>query len=80
MKRNSALVKGDDAQIDDLLRKTTTLRVELMKCYGEALVYFGADFLSLSDSQQKRLGILVNNTKSCAALLGRRIERDACDE
>lgn len=80
VKRNTALVKGDEAQIEDLLRKTTTLRVELVKCYGEALVYFGADFLSLSDSQQKRLGVLVNNTKSCAALLGRRIGRDASDE
>lgn len=80
VKRNTALVKGDDAQIDHLLRKTTTLRVELVKCYGEALVYFGADFLSLSDSHQKMLGVLVNNTKSCAALLARRIERGASIE
>ena len=80
VKRNTASVKGDDAQIDDLLRKTTTLRVELVNCYGEALMYFGADFLSLSDSQQKRLGVLVNNTKSCAALLSKRIERNASDE
>ncbi|MBT2520150.1 hypothetical protein [Arthrobacter sp. ISL-28] len=81
VKRNTASVKGDDAQIDDLLRRTTTLRVELVKCYREALPCFGADFLSLSYSQQqKRLGALVNNTKSCAALLGRRIERGTCDE
>ncbi|MFD1211108.1 hypothetical protein ACFQ36_03500 [Arthrobacter sp. GCM10027362] len=80
VKRNTALVKGEDAQIDELLRKTTALRIELMNCYGEALVYFGADFLSLSDSQQKKLGVLVNNTKSCAALLAMRIERGASDE
>lgn len=77
VKRNSATLKSDDAQIDDLLQKTTMLRVELVNCYRDALPYFGADFLSLSDSQQKRLGVLVNNTKSCAALLSRRIERDA---
>lgn len=80
VKRNSASVKSDDVQIDDLLQKTTTLRVELVNCYGEALPHFGADFRSLSDSQQKRLGVLVNNTKSCAALLSRRIEWYAFDE
>lgn len=80
VKRNTAWVKDDDAQIDGLVRKTTTLRVELKKCYGEATMYFGSDFLSLSDSQQKRLGVLVNNTKSCAALLSMRIERGARDK
>lgn len=80
VKQNCASVKSDDAQIDDLLQKTTTLRVELVNCYGEALPHFGADFRSLSDSQQKRLGVLVNNTKSCAAQLGRRIEQNASDE
>lgn len=80
VKRNSASVKSDDAKIDDLLQKTTMLREELVKCYGEALPYIGADFLSLSDSQQQKLAVLVNNTKSCAALLGRRIEREAADE
>lgn len=80
VKRNTAAVKGDDAQIADLLQKTTTLRMRLVNCYSEALVHFGADFLSLSDSQQKKLGVLVNNTKSCAALLAMRIERGASDE
>lgn len=80
VKRNIASVKGGDAQIDDLLQKTTTLRIELMNCYGKALVYFGADFLSLSASQQDSLVVLVNNTNSCAALLAKRIELGASDE
>ncbi|YCH07402.1 hypothetical protein ACTAQJ_20315 [Arthrobacter sp. alpha11c] len=80
VKRNSASVKRADAKIDDLLQKTTMLRLELAKCYGEAVPYFGADFRALSDSQQQRLGVLVNNTKSCAALLSRRIDQDAPDE
>lgn len=80
VKQNCASVKSANARIDDLLQKTTTLRAELANCYGEALPHFGADFRSLSDSQQKRLGVLVNNTKSCAALLGRRIQQDASDE
>ncbi|WP_458106734.1 hypothetical protein M1D51_12515 [Arthrobacter sp. R3-55] len=80
VKHNTALVKADQARIGDLLQKTTTIREELLKGYGEALVCFGADFLSLSESQQKKLGVLVNNTKSCAALLGKRIERGTGDE
>ena len=79
VKRNSALVKSDDAKIGDLLQKTTTLREELVKCYGQALTYFGADFRSLSDSKQQELAVIVNNTKSCAALLNSRIERDVTD-
>lgn len=80
VKRNTASVKTADAEIGDLLRKTTAFRIELMKSYGEALVYFGADFLSISVSQQNNLAVLVNNTKSCAALLSARIERGASDE
>lgn len=80
VKQNVATVKRDDAQIADLLQKTTTLRIELMNSYGEALVYFGADFPSLSVSQRDSLTALVNNTKSCAALLAKRVERGASDE
>ena len=80
VKRNCSAVKSDEAQIDGILKRTAALRVELVSCYGEALPYFGADFRSLSDSQQNRLAILVNNTKSCAALLSARIERVAPGE
>ena len=80
VKQNVATVERDDAQIADLLQKTTTLRVELMNSYGQALVYFGAEFPSLSDSERHNLAILVNNTKSCAALLARRVGRGAPDE
>ncbi|TKV28537.1 hypothetical protein FDK12_07705 [Arthrobacter sp. NamB2] len=80
LKRNIASVKGGDAQIDDLLQKTTALRIELMGSYSEALACFGADFRSLSLSQQDRLAALVNNTKSCAALLSKRVEWVVRDE
>ena len=80
VKQNVATVKRDDAQIADLLQKTATLRVELMNSYGEALVHFGADFPSLSAPQRDSLAILVNNTKSSAALLAKRIGRSAPDE
>ncbi|MEU4060335.1 hypothetical protein [Rhodococcus qingshengii] len=76
VKQNTALVKGMDAQIDDLLRRTASLRELLLQSYGEALGYFGADFRALSAPQQSQLAALVNNTKAGAALLGKRIEQD----
>jgi len=80
VKRNVSMVKRNDAQIADLLQKTTVLRIDLKGSYGDALVFFGADFSSLSESQRDRLAVLVNNTKSCAALLTRRIGQGAPDE
>lgn len=75
VQRNTALVNGMDAEIDDLLRRTKSLRTQLLQSYSEALGCFGTDFLALSGSQQSQLVALVNNTKSCAALLDKQIEQ-----
>ncbi|MDN4641600.1 hypothetical protein QCD70_15210 [Agreia sp. PsM10] len=77
VRQNTALVTGLDAQIDDLLQRTTSLRELLRKSYTEALRFFDADFLELSASQQSQLGTLVNTATSCAALLSKRIEAGA---
>lgn len=78
--RNTALLKGMDAKIEEILQRTASLRELLKKSYGEALELFGADFLALSSSQQSQLVALVNNTKACAALLSTRIAQGADDE
>lgn len=80
VKQNTALIKGIDAQIDDLLRRTTSLRELLVQSYREALRCFGTDFLALPAPQQSQLVALVNNTKACAALLNTRIAQDAGNE
>jgi len=80
IKRNTALVKGMDAQIEDLLQRTTSLREGLVKGYGEALVHFRADFQALAPGERTELAALVNNTKACAAMLSLRIEQDAAGE
>ncbi|MFE3099608.1 hypothetical protein [Nocardia tengchongensis] len=80
IKRNTALVKGMDAQIDDLLQRTTSLREGLVKSYGEALVHFRADFHTLAPAERSTLATLVNNTKSCATMLSTRIEQDVDSE
>lgn len=80
VKQNTALVNGMEAQIDDVLRRTASLRELLVQSYGEALRCFGADFRALSAPQQSQLVALVNNTKACAALLNKRIEQGTDDE
>ncbi|MGW5440245.1 hypothetical protein [Nocardia asteroides] len=75
IKRNTALVKGMDAQIEDLLERTTSLREGLAQGYGQALAHFRADFQALAPAERSTLGALVNNTKSCATMLSMRIEQ-----
>lgn len=80
VKQNTALVIAIDAQIDDLLQRTISLRELLTKSYRDALPLFGADFLELTKERQSQLAALVNNTKACAAMLSRRVEQDNPDE
>ncbi len=80
VRQNTTLVKRMDAQIDDLLRRSATLREQLLHSYCQALGCFGADFRTLSALQQSKLVALVNSTKACAALLNKRIEQAAEDE
>ncbi len=80
VKQNTALVRVLDEKVGDLLERTVCLREMLSKNYGESLPLFGADFLELTREQQSRLASLVNNTKACAAQLGRRVEQVDDDE
>ncbi|MEV0080526.1 hypothetical protein AB0H58_29305 [Nocardia neocaledoniensis] len=80
IKQNTALVQGMDAQIDDLLQRTTSLREGLVHSYGEALTHFRADYHSLAPADRSQLATLVNNTKSCAVMLSTSIEQDADSE
>ncbi len=80
VKQNTAFAKSMDAQIAVLLHETTSLREALVALYGECVTFFNADFSALGDAEQSRLAVLVNNTKSCAALLSKQIEEGPGDE
>lgn len=80
VKRNIAHVKELDAKIGDLLQRTASLRELVRSKYGESLEFHGADFLSLSASQQAQLAGLVNNTLACATLLSEHIEQETDHE
>lgn len=80
VKQNTAIVRGMNARIEDLLRRTASLRELLWTSYGGALQCYGRDFLTLSTSQQSQLAALVNTTKACGALLSTHIASDAAHE
>lgn len=79
VKQNIGLVNATAVQIDDLLQRSTSLRVLLKERYGESLSLFGADFRTLPPSQQTQLAALVNSTKASAALLGTHVTQVAVD-
>lgn len=74
VKLNTTRVTNTEAQINNLLEQTSSLREELTKSYSAALPLFGTDFLVLAKPQQAQLAALVNNTKACAAQLSQHIE------
>lgn len=80
VKQNTAFVKSMDAQIATLLKETASLRESLVALYRECIRFFNADFSSLADADQSKLAILVNNTKSCAALLSKHVKQNPGDE
>lgn len=75
VKQNTERVKQLDVQIEALLVETTSMRKSLTTVYTECLSFLNADFLSLTEDQRARLAALVNNTKSCAALLGQTVQQ-----
>lgn len=80
VKQNTALVQSLGAEIATILQETTSLRELLTRLYGECITFFNADFLALNKFQQSKLATLVNNTKSCAALLTKHVEQKSGDE
>lgn len=80
VKQNTASIRSMDVQITTLLKETTSLRELLVTLYGECVTFFNADFQALPDSQQLKLATLVNNTKSCAALLSKHVQQNSGDE
>lgn len=80
VKQNTAIARSMDVQIAALLHETTSLREALVPLYGECVMFFNADFSALTDAEQSRLAVLVNNTKSCAALLSKLVKENPGDE
>ena len=57
-----------DGEIGLILSETAGIRTGLNDMLTTALSLFGADYLTLDDSQKQLLGALVNNTKALSAM------------
>ena len=62
-----------NADVQVLTKETRSLYENLRKQYRENKKYWGKDFTKLSERGQIQLGTLVNNTKSLAVLLNKKI-------
>ena len=74
VKNNTISAQKVAAQIRELLDEVVALREKLNHQYNGCLADYGKDFMSIPKEQQIQLGVLVNNTKSLAASLGKSIQ------
>lgn len=73
VKKNIESVRELDGKIGLILSETTGVRTGLNDMLTKTLPLFGADYLTLDDSQKQLLGALVNNTKTLSALFERTV-------
>lgn len=71
--KNAYKVKKMNEAIQSLTKETQKLYDNLEKQYRKNKKYCGKDFTKISEKGQIQLGTLVNNTKSLAALLNKKI-------
>ncbi len=73
VKNNTEKIREIDAQLKQLLDKTSAIRTRLAASFTNCLPMFGRDYSALSEEQKKSLGALVNQTKALSALFGKTI-------
>lgn len=74
IKSNTERVAEMNSKIESLLHKTAELREQLANSMKEALSLYGSDYPELEEGDQKKLGALVNNSKSLAQLMIKDVE------
>ncbi len=73
VKKNTELLREVDAQIQQILAETESIRTGLNGAFMNCLSMFQQDYTAFSDEQKKRLGALVNQTKALSAMFGKTI-------
>lgn len=73
VKRNIEFVRELDRKIELILSETISVRTNLNDMLIKSLSLFGADYMTLDDSQKLLLGTLVNNTKTLSILFERTV-------
>ena len=80
VKRNTLVIKELDTQINGLLNDTIDIRNGLNKSYLACLELYGKDYTTFSDDQKKRLGALVNYTKTLSAMFSKKVKPVTVEE
>ena len=73
VKSNTERIKEMDAQINQILTETVTVRDVLNGSYMNCLPLFGKDYREFSEEQKLSLGTMVNQTKALSALFGKTV-------
>lgn len=73
VKQNIESVRELDGNISLVLSETTEMRSGLNDMMVKSLSLFGANYLTLDESQKQLLGTLVNNTKTLSAMFERTV-------
>lgn len=73
VKKNTELLREMDAQIQQLLTDTESIRTGLNASFMDCLSMFHMDYTAFSENQKKQLGALVNQTKALSAMFGKTI-------
>ena len=73
VKKNIVIIKEMDAEINQILKETIDVRNGLNTSYMGCLELYGKDYTAFSEEQKKRLGALVNYTKTLSALFGKTV-------
>ncbi len=73
VKNNTAKIKEMDAQIDQILTETISVKEGLNGAYSKCLEMYGKDYTAFSAEQKQELGALVNSTKALSALFGKTV-------
>ena len=71
-----AMLNESNAKITNLISETKSLLRKVDQSYAGLIRFKGADYSTLEENDQIRLGSLVNNTLSLAELLNKTVEED----
>ena len=69
VKKNTEKIKKVEIRLNDLLTQTMKVRSGLNSAFTDCMDLFGKDYMCLNDDQKKRLGAIVNQTKTLSVLL-----------
>lgn len=79
IKDRTAKLEKLNAEITALHDQTRLIRTELHNAYVRSIPLYGSDFTGLGSEEQDSLAALVNNTLSCAQLLGETVSEVTSD-